>query len=70
MRGWVGKVHLRSGEHGFQNNWPQTPERQVGGREVWGGGAVGVEDGEWAGGRGADRARGVEGRGGEEDRAE
>ena len=20
------KVHLRSGEHGFQNNWLQTPE--------------------------------------------
>ena len=52
MRGWVGKVHLRSGEHGFQNNWPQTPERLAGGQEVWGGRAVGVEKGEWAGGRG------------------
>ena len=41
MRGWVGKVHLRSGEHGFQHHWPQTAERRTA-WEVWGGRAAGV----------------------------
>ena len=47
-----------SGEHGFQNNWPQTLERQVAGRS----GVAGLRG--WGLGAGG----WVEGCGGEEDR--
>jgi hypothetical protein len=64
MRGWVGKVHLRSGEHGFQHHWPQTAERRTA-WEVWGGRAAG---GWGVGGlRGGCGGGGIEGRAGEED---